>query len=83
MPSLKQHSDKPLKLVRQIVDTIYEHPLMWVSVDEVAGIAGVAVGREFKAALGFAVSTDLIVVDDDQSPRRVRLTPNGMALAGD
>ena len=53
----------------------------WVNVDQVAGMMDVPIGNEFQTALGFAVSTDLLLVDDTRTPAQVCLTHSGVVLA--
>jgi hypothetical protein len=79
--SLSHHSDRPLKLVRQILETLYGHPANWVSVEQVAGMMDAPIEEEFQTALGFAASTDLLLVDDTCTPVQVCLTPTGVVLA--
>jgi hypothetical protein len=84
--ALNHHSNRPLKLVRQIVDIVHrlgalELPPYQVGVDEVAHAAGDEASTEFDEALAFAVRTRLLWGDDGQFPSTVRLTDDGLTLA--
>ncbi len=86
MPTPNANSQRPAKLVRQIVRAAHrltklKRPPYWVSVYDVVRDVGEVDDEAIGAALAYAAENNFLRLDGEQPPRSVWVTDEGAKLA--